>query len=81
MWAMKQIWSYAVSDGVPRRSLIVALVVGTIINLINPGHATVARPQVEIAKLLATYVVSYFVCTYGAVACRVRACAPPTQTQ
>ena len=39
MDVMKQIWGYAISDGVPRRSLMVALVVGTIINLINRGDA------------------------------------------
>ena len=30
---------YGLSDGVPRRSLYVALVVGTILNLINQGDA------------------------------------------
>jgi len=30
-----RIWRYAASDGVPRRSCIVALIVGTILNLIN----------------------------------------------
>jgi hypothetical protein len=55
MHALKQIWSYAISDGVPIRSLVIALVVGTIINLINQGHAMVAGLPVDIAKLLATY--------------------------
>jgi hypothetical protein len=31
--------SCAISDGVPRRSLYVALIVGTVLNLINQGDA------------------------------------------
>ncbi len=30
-----RLWHYANSDGVPKRSLIVALAVGTILNIIN----------------------------------------------
>jgi len=30
---------YALSDGIPRRSFFVAIVVGTILNLINQGDA------------------------------------------
>jgi hypothetical protein len=52
---------------------MVALVVGTIINLINQGQAMVAGLSVDVAKLLATYFVSYSVCSYGAVAYRLRA--------
>jgi hypothetical protein len=70
---MTQIWQYSISGGVPTRSLIVALVVGTIVNLINQGDALVAGHPPEIAKLLATYVVSYFVGTYGAVSYRLHA--------
>ena len=39
--------SYAVSDGVPRRSLWVALVVGTILNLINQGDALLAEQRLQ----------------------------------
>jgi hypothetical protein len=39
---------YCVSDGVPRRSLIIALIVGTILNLITagerPAHGRQNRP-------------------------------------
>ncbi len=34
-----QIWQYSISDGVPKRSLVVALIVGSILNLINQGDA------------------------------------------
>jgi hypothetical protein len=68
--------SYAVSDGVPRRSLWVALVVGTILNLINQGDALVAGQRLDIAKLMLTYAVPYLVSTYGAVSFRMHAMRP-----
>lgn len=68
--------SYAVSDGVPRRSLWVALVVGTILNLINQGDALVAGQRLNIAKLMLTYAVPYLVSTYGAVSFRMHAMRP-----
>jgi len=64
-------WRYALSDGVPKRSLIVALVVGTILNLINQGDALVAGTAVNMTKLLLTYLVPYCVSTYGAVSYRL----------
>jgi len=70
---MGRIWRYAVSDGVPRRSLIVALIVGTILNLINQGDALVTGMPLDIAKLLLTYLVPYCVSTYGAVSYRLHA--------
>jgi hypothetical protein len=39
MSTWKRACVYAVSDGLPRRSLYVALVVGTVLNLINQGDA------------------------------------------
>ena len=68
--------SYAVSDGVPRRSLWVALVVGTILNLINQGDALLAEQRLNIAKLMLTYAVPYLVSTYGAVSFRMHAMRP-----
>jgi hypothetical protein len=61
----------AVSDGVPLRSLCVALVVGTILNLINQGDALFGATQVNWIKIALTYVVPYAVCTYGAVSYRL----------
>lgn len=49
--------SYAVADGVPRRSLWVALIVGTILNLINQGDTLLAGHRVAVAKLVSTYIV------------------------
>jgi hypothetical protein len=61
----------AVSDGVPRRSLVVALVVGTILTLINQGDALLAGGAVDWVKIALTYCVPYAVCTYGAVAAQL----------
>lgn len=57
----------AVADGVPRRSLYVALVVGTVLNLINQGDALLGSAPVNWVKVVLTYFVPYAVCTYGAV--------------
>jgi hypothetical protein len=57
----------AVSDGVPRRSLYVALIVGTVLNLINQGDSLLGAGSINWLKLVLTYCVPYAVCTYGAV--------------
>ena len=60
-------WRCAISNGVPRRSLVVALVVGSVLNLINQGDALVAGRPIDWTKLLLTFAVPYCVATYGAV--------------
>ena len=69
----KLAFSYALSDGVPLRSLGVAVVVGTILNLINQGDALFAARRLDFTKLALTYVVPCFVSTYGAVSFRLHA--------
>ena len=64
---------YAVSGGVPRRSLWVALIVGTILNLINQGDRLFSGQSLDLTKLALTYLVPYFVSTYGAVSFRLYA--------
>jgi hypothetical protein len=66
-------WQFAVSGGVPCRSLIAAVIVGTILNLINQGDALFAGRRLDWAKLLMTYFVPYCVTTYGAVSFRLAA--------
>lgn len=61
----------ATSDGIPRRSLWVAAVVGTALNLINQGDALLTLSGVNWLKLGLTYCVPYAVCTYGAVSSRM----------
>jgi hypothetical protein len=69
----------AVSEGVPRRSLYVALVVGTVLNLINQGDALLGLASINWLKLVLTYFVPYAVCTYGAVSYQLRRPQPPTE--
>ena len=58
---------YACSEGVPRRSFRVALIVGSVLNLINQGDALLNAAPVNWLKLLLTYVVPFAVSTYGVV--------------
>jgi hypothetical protein len=66
-------WRFAFSDGVPRRSSIVAVVVGSILNLINQGDALFGGGRIGWAKIALTYIVPYCVSTYGAVSYRMSA--------
>jgi hypothetical protein len=60
----------ASTAGVPARSLRVALVVGTALNLINQGDAIFGAGAIHWVKLLLTYAMPYAVSTYGAIAFR-----------
>jgi hypothetical protein len=61
-----------VSDGVPRRSLFVALIVGTVLNLINQGEVLFGDGKINLVKIVLTYAVPYGVATYGAVSYRLK---------
>lgn len=52
------------------RALMVALVVGSVLNLINQGDALTAGRPLSWPKLLLTYVVPFVVSTHGALATR-----------
>jgi hypothetical protein len=69
----REICVYCVSDGVPRRSFAVALIVGTILNLINQGDALLSGAELNVTKIILTFAVPYCVATYGAVSYRLRA--------
>jgi hypothetical protein len=69
-WA--RIGRYCIADGIPRRSLGVALVVGTLLNATNQGDVLLSGGAPSLAKLLLTYLVPYAVATYGAVSYRLR---------
>jgi len=62
----------ACSNGVPRRSFWVAVVVGTILNVINQGDAFLGAAAVNWYKIGLTYVVPYAVSTFGAVSFQLR---------
>lgn len=49
-----------------RRALLVALVVGTVLNLINQGEAVLAHGQVHYLRAALTYMVPFFVSLHGA---------------
>ena len=71
MSRLPQICLYCVSDGVPRRSFVVALIVGAILNLINQGDALFGHGHLNLIKIILTFAVPYCVATYGAVSFRM----------
>lgn len=72
MSVIRQACHCALTDGVPIRSLYVAFVVGTLLNLINQGDALWSAGSINWIKIVLTYIVPYGVCTYGAVSFRMR---------
>ncbi len=67
MSQLRRALRYSFSDGIPFRSGCVALVVGTILNLINQGDVIFGVMAINWTKVVLTYVVPYVVSTYGAV--------------
>ncbi len=74
-----RIWLCCISDGVPKRAFFVALIVGTILNLINQGDSLFGGGQLDLTKLLLTFAVPYAVATYGAVSYQLRAVEPNSE--
>ncbi|MBN9086723.1 MAG: nitrate/nitrite transporter NrtS [Reyranella sp.] len=72
MSRVAMIWHCCISDGVPRRSMAVAAIVGSILNLINQGDVLFGAGRVDFTKVLLTFAVPYCVATYGAVSFRMR---------
>ena len=72
MFDFRRAIALAISDGVPRRAFWVALVVGTVLTLINQGDAILAGGGPNWTKLVLTYLVPYAVSTHGAVSTRMR---------
>ena len=62
---------YAMVDGTPGRALLVAAVVGTVLNLINQGDTLLGFGSINWLKVALTYIVPYCVSTYGAVSYRL----------
>lgn len=54
----------------------VALIVGTVLNLINQGDALFGAAPINWLKVILTYFVPYAVCTYGAVSFQLRKMRP-----
>lgn len=73
MSRLSTVWQFCVSDGVPRRSMVVALIVGTVLNLINQGDVLFGGGGINFVKMALTFMVPYCVATYGAVSYRLNA--------
>jgi len=69
---LRRVCDCALSGGIPRRSFYVALVVGTILNIINQGDAIFGQAPLNWFKVVLTYCVPYGVCTYGAVSAQLK---------
>ncbi len=70
---LRRVFHSCVTGGVPRRSFFVALVVGVILNAINQGDVLIAGGDVNVLKVLLTFIVPYCVATYGAVSYQLSA--------
>jgi hypothetical protein len=57
--------------GIMRRALLVALIVGTLLNLIAQGDFLVEGEHLNFWKIALTYCVPYCVATYGGVTARL----------
>ena len=57
----------AFGDGTPRKALLTALVVGTILTAINHGDTILAHEWPPLPKVVLTYIVPYCVTTWGAI--------------
>lgn len=68
--AAPSFWHLATSDGTPRSAFKAALIVGTILVLINQGDVILAGAAPNVAKLALTYCVPYCVATFGAVSAK-----------
>lgn len=69
---LRRICVCALSNGVPYRSFSVAVVVGTVLNLINQGDAVLGSAPINWLKVVLTYLVPYGVATFGAVSVQLR---------
>ena len=68
---MRRALEIATSEGVLRRAGFVALVVGTLLTLINQGDLVLAG-RLNWWKMGLTYLVPFAVSTHGAVSARLR---------
>ncbi len=57
----------ALGGGTPKKALVTALIVGTILTAINHGDVLMTGISPPIMKIALTYCVPYFVATWGAV--------------
>ncbi len=64
---MQRFWSIAVQKHIVVNASRIALVVGTVLNLINQGEAILAYNGISWGQVAMNYLVPYCVATYSAV--------------
>ena len=57
----------AFGNGTPKKAIMTALVVGTILTTINHGDVILAGNSPDFLKIILTYCVPYCVTTWGAI--------------
>ena len=62
-----EIFVLAISDGTPKKAILTAVVVGTILLIINQGDLLIAGMMPPLYKVCLTYCVPYLVTTWGAL--------------
>jgi hypothetical protein len=65
--ATPDFFELAFSDGTPQKAVRTALVVGTILAIINHGDSILKGESINYFKILLTYCVPYCVTTWGAI--------------
>ncbi|MDE0788695.1 MAG: nitrate/nitrite transporter NrtS [SAR324 cluster bacterium] len=65
--ATPDFFELAFSDGTPQKAVMTALVVGTILAIINHGDFILKGESINYFKILLTYCVPYCVTTWGAI--------------
>ena len=57
----------ALGDGTPKKAMMTAIVVGTILTTINHGDVILKGESLNYLKIILTYCVPYCVTTWGAI--------------
>ena len=65
--ATPDFFELAFRDGTPQKAVMTALVVGTILAIINHGDFILKGESINFFKILLTYCVPYCVTTWGAI--------------
>ena len=65
--ATPDFFELAFSDGTPQKAVMTALVVGTLLAIINHGDFILKGESINFFKILLTYCVPYCVTTWGAI--------------
>jgi len=65
--ATPDFFQLAFGDGTPKKALMTALVVGTILTTINHGDVILRGESINYYKIMLTYCVPFCVATWGAI--------------